>query len=325
MKKACLTILITLSICSTIELMAQTGVEVSRPELSLKENGISIAYKLLNSSESEKFTIRIEITDSNSRIINAKSLSGDIGQHIPGGLNKEIFWDIEADSIFLDEEIFVQVYAQPEAPPVVEEAPTAVVEDSPVAEEDYPVADEDSPVVEEDPTVAEKDSPVVEENLMTEESSDKSAEDIGESPPPSTGKSFNRAGIIAQSALFPGLGLSRVNPGKPHWIKGVAAYGCVAGSIVLNRMAVTSYNSYKEPTSLNDVDNDYNKAVTQDVVSEVLIYAAIGIWVTDMVWTILGTSDLNKNQTSGNLKGFSIGTGVEPVSSVPLIALRYKF
>jgi len=291
--------------------MAQSTVEVSRPDLSLKDNGISISYKLLNSSESEEFTIRIEITDSNGRIINAKSLSGDIGENIPGGLNKEIFWDIEADSIFLDEEIFVQVYAQPEAPPLV-------VEDSPVTEEAPPVAEEDSPVVEED-------SPVVEENQITEESSYKSAEKIGESPPPSTGKSFNRAGIIAQSALFPGLGLSRINPGKPHWIKGVAAYGCIAGSIVLNRMAVTSYNSYKEPTSLNDVDKDYNKAVTQDVVSEVLIYAAIGIWVTDMVWTILGTSDLKMNQASGNSKGFSIGTNVEPVSRVPLIALRYKF
>lgn len=304
MKKACLTILITLCLCSTLELMAQSTVEVSRPDLSLKENGISISYKLLNSSESEEFTIRIEVTDSNGRIINAKSLSGDIGEKIPGGLNKEIFWDIEADSIFLDEEIFVQVYAQPVAPPVVVE---------------------DSPVTEEAPPVAEEDSPVVEENQITEESSNKNAEEIGESSPPSTGKSFNRAGIIAQSALFPGLGLSRINPGKPHWIKGVAAYGCIAGSIVLNRMAVTSYNSYKEPTSLDDVDNDYNKAVTQDVVSEVLIYAAIGIWVTDMVWTILGTSDLKMNQASGNSKGFSIGTNVEPVSRVPLIALRYKF
>ena len=220
MKKAYITLLITLCTCSTLELMAQSTVEVSRPDLSLKENGISISYKLINSSESEEFTIRIEVSDSNGRIINAKSLSGDIGENIPGGLNKEIFWDIEADSIFLDEEIFVQVYAQPEAPPVVE--------DSPVAEEDSPVAEEDSPVVE--------------ENQITEESSNKSAEEIGESPPPSTGKGFNRAGIIAQSALFPGLGLSRVNPGKPHWIKGVVGYGCIAGTLYLNRMAVTSYN-----------------------------------------------------------------------------------
>jgi len=47
--------------------------------------------------------------------------------------------------------------------------------------------------------------------------------------------------------------------------------------------------------------------------------------VADLVWTFVGTSDLNKKQTAGEPRGFSIGTTVEPVSSVPLIALRYRF
>jgi len=32
-------------------------------------------------------------------------------------------------------------------------------------------------------------------------------------------KSISRGGIILQSLVFPGWGLSRINRGKPHWLK----------------------------------------------------------------------------------------------------------
>ena len=122
---------------------------------------------------------------------------------------------------------------------------------------------------------------------------------------------------MLQSLLFPGLGLSRINRGKPHWIKGVVAYGSVAGSIYLNRKAVNSFEDYRNAGSLDEVDPAYNNAVKQDAVSEALAYAAIGIWAADMVWTLLGSRQLTG--------GLSLGTGFETVSQTPLIALRYKF
>ena len=297
MKVPVLFILITILACTFQPGHAQSAAMVSDPNLSLHDNVVHIAYDILYSSESEKFSIRVEVSDAKGRFLNARTLSGDIGEHVQGGYNKLIFWDIKADSIFLDEEIFVQVYALAEPPPVVVE---------PVAEE--PVAEK--PQETEDAKPAD-DPPATEETKVVEDHS--------------VNKSFNRSAIILQSVALPGLGLSRVNPGTPHWIKGVVGYGCIAGSLYFNNMAASSYEDYKNSSSLEDVDDLYNKAVQQDVISEVLAYTAIGIWVVDLVWTFLGTSDLNLNQPSANHKGFAVGTTVEPVSSAPLIALRYKF
>jgi hypothetical protein len=119
--------------------------------------------------------------------------------------------------------------------------------------------------------------------------------------------------------------MSRANPGKPHWIRGVAGYGCIAGAVVLNRVAYSTYQSYLNAENSENVDNLFDKARSQKTTSEVLGYAAIGIWVADLVWNILGTSGLNKSQLTGNLKGFSVGTTLEPVSAVPVVAMRYRF
>ncbi len=281
-------ILISILLCPVADLNAQSTVKVSKPVLSMNGNKVQISYDLLNSAKEDIYTIRIEVTDSKGQSIDARSLSGDIGDNIMGGGNKKILWDIEADSIFLDDEIFVQVYALPAPVPVDEE------------------------VLAEEPPLKEPVKESVEESPK-------------ETMAGSTSREYNRTAIILQSVAFPGLGLSRTNPGQPHWIKGVAGYGCIAGSIYFNKKAISSYSAYENPDNLDEVDDLFNQAVRQDNISEALAFIAIGIWVTDLVWTIVGTSDLKNDQPAGDSKGFSIGTSVEPVSSVPLIAFRYRF
>jgi hypothetical protein len=266
----------------------QSDVKVSTPELSLVENQVQIAYDLLNSSEHDRFTVRMEVTLESGNRIEARSLSGDIGEHIPGGHDKTILWDIEADSIFLDEEIFIEVFALYEAPPVTE-----------VKVKEEPESDEQ---VSDDPVSAEGSN----ERISGE-------------------RTYNRAGLVLQSLPLPGLGLSRLKKGKPHWIRGIAGYGCIAGSIYFNRMAVSSYNAYKNPEDLDQVDETFERAQAQDMTSEILAYAAAGIWITDLVWTILGTGELSGNQLSGNIRGFTIGTSMEPLNAIPMIAFRYRF
>ena len=127
---------------------------------------------------------------------------------------------------------------------------------------------------------------------------------------------YNRTAIILQSLAFPGLGLSRVR-GKPHWIRGVAGYGCIAGAVIMNRTAISTYD---EIAGLSDYDEKnalFEKALSQDNISEMLGYAAIGIWVTDLIWNIAGTSDLGK--------GFSVMSHSDPISGTPMIGLNYKF
>lgn len=129
-------------------------------------------------------------------------------------------------------------------------------------------------------------------------------------------KSVGRTGIILQSMVIPGLGLSRLT-GKPHWIRGVLGYTCIAGSVVMNRMAISSYDGISDLTAPNDKSDLYQQSVNQDNVSEILAYAAIGIWVTDLVWTVLGTSH--------GKEGLSLISTIDPITTAPLIGVSYKF
>ena len=337
---------------------AQPTVEVSGPELSLNKGKVLIQYDLVNTKRSEKFTIRIEVTLTTGEHLNATSLSGDIGEGVPGGANRKIVWDIEADSVFLDEEIFVEVFALPEAPPVIEE-PVAVV--PPPVEEEKKEEVKEEPVVDQarEPFEEDKKEPVSEETIepvaeKTKESvAEKTKEPVAEESKDTTrlitdetpgekpgepakdsldtgtessdaGTEFSRAGLILQSVALPGLGLSRYRQ-KPHWIRGVLGYGCLGGSVALSYIAYDSYTAYQTADNEADMEDFFSKAQSRKSTSEILAYTAIGIWVADLVWTFIGTSDLSKKQTAKDLKGFSIGTTVEPVSSVPLIALRYRF
>jgi hypothetical protein len=208
----------------------------------------------------------------------ALSLTGDIGKGVTGAGNKKIIWDIKADSIFLDEEVFVEIFALPETPPT---EPVTMVED--------PVKEESAP------------------------------------PEKSKQKDLNRTSLIIQSVAFPGLGLSRLNPGQPHWIRGVAGYGCLAGSIYLNRKSWSTYQDYLNSEDPNQVDDLFDKANSTQKTSRILGYAALGIWVADLAWTIIGTSGMNTDKLAGKEKGISIGADVEPMSNTPMIALRYRF
>lgn len=271
-------------VCILPQIQAQNPVEVSAPVLSLKNGKVHIEFDLLNSTRSEKFSVRIDVSYENGTPVPARSLSGDIGKGVAGGDNKRIIWDMEADSIFLDGDIFVEVYALPETPPVAESPPQEQIEEA-------------------EPEV--KEEPASDKTLAVKE--------------------YNRTLIIVQSIAFPGLGLSRINPGKPHWIRGVAGYGCLAGSVYLNRKAWSTYQDYLDPEHAGGKDDLFDQAYDTKRTSQILGYAALGIWVVDLAWTILGTSDMNKNQLSDHPKGLSIGTTIEPVSNVPLIALRYVF
>lgn len=142
------------------------------------------------------------------------------------------------------------------------------------------------------------------------------------SPAVAQEEQFSRAGLILQSAAFPGLGLTRYK-GGPHWVKGVLAYGSLAGSIYLNRKAVNTYAGIIRESDLEQKTQLYNDAIRQDNISEVLAYAAIAIWISDLVWTIAGTSDLNRS--TAHERGARIKTSIDPVSRAPMLALTYQF
>jgi hypothetical protein len=267
---------------------SQEPVKVSDPRLEMSGNSIIISYDILNSSPEEKYTVSIEIKDESGKVIRARSLKGDIGEGIPGGSGKKIAWDLAADNIYLDAFVFVQIHAwiiPPASPPVV-----------------------------------------VEEEQAEEQAGEEQARTTSrDEPPPSTRtQEFNRAGIILQSVALPGLGLSRVT-GKPHWIRGAAGYGCIAASVVMGRSAVNTYNGIEDLEDFTEINRAYDKALQQDLVADVLLFTAAGIWITDFVWTLVGTSGLKKPAYYGQAAGWSVGGKLDPLSASPLLSVCYRF
>ena len=136
---------------------------------------------------------------------------------------------------------------------------------------------------------------------------------------------ISRAVVIGQSMVLPGWGLSRINKGKPHWLKGVAGYGCIAASIIYNRKAVSSYEDYNDSSDIGERNEFYNNSVKEDNLSEIFAYTAAGIWLTDLIWTIAGSSKLNKEPSYSHAKRISVYPVYKPSLRAQLVTVTYTF
>lgn len=265
---------------------AQTRIAISYPDTEQKEQVVNISYYINDSEAADKFLVSLVVTDPQGNRLNASSLSGDVGTNVSGGGLKHIAWDAGADSILLDEAIDIRIVVEALGPTRQE---ILALEEARIEQEN---ADR-----------------LAEENLVSK--------DLGPIVlnPQTKTKTYTRTGLVFQSLLFPGWGLSRLEK-KPHWIKGLAAYGCVAGSIVYNRKAVDTYNQIDNYDDYESKDALYQEAMQQDNISEILAYSAVGIWVADFVWTLLGTRDVS---------GVNVITQMDPYSQTPMIGLTYSF
>lgn len=112
MKGFCLKFLILLFFLLPDNLSGQTSISVTKPRLELADDNLVIQYDILNAKSSDFFVVWIEVTDAAGNKVKALSVTGDIGNDIKGGKNKRINWDFGNDSIYIDENIFVEVKAE---------------------------------------------------------------------------------------------------------------------------------------------------------------------------------------------------------------------
>lgn len=85
---------------------------ITQPKLEIEGDRVLIFYDIVAKNESDKFYIWIDVKKSDGEKINATALSGDVGADIQAGNNKKIIWDLELDSVFLNEDIFVNINAE---------------------------------------------------------------------------------------------------------------------------------------------------------------------------------------------------------------------
>jgi hypothetical protein len=100
---------------------AQISFSLSQPQLSVSDSNLVIKYDILSASSGDKFYVWMEVTDSLGKRMGAYSLNGDIGDSIQAGTNKQIIWNLQADNIFIDNTINIEIFAEklvrPETPP----------------------------------------------------------------------------------------------------------------------------------------------------------------------------------------------------------------
>lgn len=84
-------------------------VKVETTKLEIKDNKLVISYSFVKSKKNQLFDVWLSIKTETGKVINANSLSGDIGKNILGGEDKQIVWDFNKDGIILNEEVSVEV------------------------------------------------------------------------------------------------------------------------------------------------------------------------------------------------------------------------
>ncbi len=105
-------ILIVAYLIIYINVYSQTSAKIFINKLT-KDNGkLTVSYSILYSSPQEIFNISMIAKHKNGAPIIAKTFTGDM-QNVKGGANKQFVWDFQSDGLFLDEEIDIQLKANP--------------------------------------------------------------------------------------------------------------------------------------------------------------------------------------------------------------------
>ena len=108
-KQSLLAFALFLSVCPTLR---GQGFIMTPPRLTFDGNQLQIYYDIITRSPRDQFYTWLEIKRSDGQSVIAKNLQGDIGDKIKGGNNRKISWFPKQDSVYIDDEIFIEVKAE---------------------------------------------------------------------------------------------------------------------------------------------------------------------------------------------------------------------
>lgn len=86
--------------------------KITSPKLYFDGHQLRINYDLTGDSRSNQFFVWVEVEKKNGVIVKLKTLSGDFGDNIKPGTGKMITWIPEKDSVFMNDDVYVEVKAE---------------------------------------------------------------------------------------------------------------------------------------------------------------------------------------------------------------------
>jgi len=90
---------------------AQSKAQVKNVDFELVNNEIIITYDIVKHRSNEMFKIWVKVYTALENELKAKSLTGAVGENIVGGDHKKIVWNPKKDGVYLDNDIYIQVFA----------------------------------------------------------------------------------------------------------------------------------------------------------------------------------------------------------------------
>jgi hypothetical protein len=116
---------------------------------------------------------------------------------------------------------------------------------------------------------------------------------------------------ILFSAFIPGYGQNYLNRGKGGaLLLAPLTYGLGFAAFHQYNAAVTSYNDYKTAEEVSERNEHINNAKLQYKNSQLLMYAAAGTWLANMVWVTLIPSDNKRFKNTKPTIGYNPESGI---------------
>lgn len=93
--------------------VAQSKVKVENVKFFMEDDKLVITYDLNKAKAKEAYEVTVEIATTAGTKIRAFALTGDVGPNVYGGKYKRIVWNLAEDNVYIDDEIVVEVTANP--------------------------------------------------------------------------------------------------------------------------------------------------------------------------------------------------------------------
>lgn len=297
--KHCVFLFTTILLISYFQQEVQAQPRITNTRTVMDSGNVIITYDIVGHQPGDIFKIWVDVKTNEGKKLNAKTLTGAIGDSIFGGKNKRITWYKRTDGVIVEKKFYVKVLGLPMGSVAMAGTSEIVNDGNNSAASTY-----------------------------SSTNFNHSEDAVGLTYEK---KEVNLGKAMLFSTILPGLGLSQMEGGKPYWLMGVAAYGCLGASIYYNRLAVESYDDYRASEEINDrlaLTSDWQN---QNRTSKIFAVSAVAIWAIDYAWVLI-KGDSNDYSDYGFLRkhnskiqNVSIGSTYNPFTRTPELMLRYKF
>ena len=135
-------------------------------------------------------------------------------------------------------------------------------------------------------------------------------------------KPTSKGTALLLSTLYPGWGSAKITQKNTHVLKGLLAYGCVAGAVLYDYKAYDNYEKYKNSFDMEESDKFFEDAENQRMLSSVFLYSAVAVWSLEYLNILLAK---NRTRTTAGLNNISIDYAYNKISNTPMVTLKIDF